>query len=804
MVCALVSAVLLAGTPAAAHAEESPSDASQSRTVTASGVLIELTSEQAEADDTHAHGWWLVTETDVFVPVDPASVVSAGGHPGDIVHAHVVIPTAVPGHRSETPGAPETSVDPLESSAAAARNTETSLSVSSLEIIQPAAELQQHRATAHPRHSIDVVYSGPRSTWPTSSQLRSNADRALQYWSEQTEGQVLGETDSVKYLENPTAVCGSLSLAVAAAQLSGRTAYEYMSGQYPGRHLLVLSHGCSGGEATLGSLHRGGWAWGGLRGKSVSENQWIMVHELGHNLGLGHGYARNCSGLTTDDVWGGSACWDVAYADMLNPMGGSSSPGLTALPIAMKHQLLGASAEPFIRTVSPAAGIQKVEVTIQALGQRTGIRGVRVEPSRGDAFYIEYREPLGTDANVQLWPMALIGPHALTHPGVRITKSHQQSPDPGDTSVDSYNSYMSTVLSHIRDGKRVFSLGVGDRSAPDGGAVLVSVRSMGNGEARVSIEFTQGHDAVPSYSGPNTERIAGADRYETSARVVRMGFPAADTVDTVVLATGSQFPDALAGAPLAKLLGAPLLLTQQDVLTASAKKEIERLKPKRIILLGGVPSISKKIETQLQSQFDVVRLAGVDRFATAEQIMSYGWPTGTDKIFVATGNNFPDALALGAAAAGQHAPILLVPGTESGLRSETIETIRASGAKQAFLAGSDAAVSVGIEQDVSKLVSAPQRFQGPNRYATAAAIAQHFGVSQAPVFIASGSTFPDAISASVYVASLPGASLVLSPQECLAPATLPVLQHKTPSRVVLLGSEKSLSTAVANYQKCWF
>ena len=63
----------------------------------------------------------------------------------------------------------------------------------------------------------------------------------------------------------------------------------------------------------------------------------------------------------------------------------------------------------------------------------------------------------------------------------------------------------------------------------------------------------------------------------------------------------------------------------------------------------------------LAAQVD--RIAGPNRYATAVAISAEAFPTGSGSAYLATGLNFPDALA-GAAAAGFHgAPVLLVPGT---------------------------------------------------------------------------------------------------------------------------------------------
>ncbi|MFP3340702.1 cell wall-binding repeat-containing protein, partial [Micrococcus sp. SIMBA_131] len=65
--------------------------------------------------------------------------------------------------------------------------------------------------------------------------------------------------------------------------------------------------------------------------------------------------------------------------------------------------------------------------------------------------------------------------------------------------------------------------------------------------------------------------------------------------DTVVLARGGEFPDALAGTPLAYQHDAPMLLTEDNKLTDSTKKELERLEPNKVIILGSSGAITDKV-----------------------------------------------------------------------------------------------------------------------------------------------------------------------------------------------------------------
>lgn len=92
-------------------------------------------------------------------------------------------------------------------------------------------------------------------------------------------------------------------------------------------------------------------------------------------------------------------------------------------------------------------------------------------------------------------------------------------------------------------------------------------------------------DLLPSVT---TARYAGADRYATSASIIEnvTGKPGNQTV--AFLASGLNFPDALAGLPAAAKAGAPLALTPPNCLTAPVKAQLDKLPLESVTRLGGV------------------------------------------------------------------------------------------------------------------------------------------------------------------------------------------------------------------------
>jgi putative cell wall-binding protein len=154
-------------------------------------------------------------------------------------------------------------------------------------------------------------------------------------------------------------------------------------------------------------------------------------------------------------------------------------------------------------------------------------------------------------------------------------------------------------------------------------------------------------------------RISGADRYQTAAAISAATF--SPGVSTVYVATGATFPDALAAAAAAAHFDGPVLLTMPDSLPAAVQAELIRLNPGRVVIVGGTGAISSGVAAAVDGivSAPVDRLAGANRYGTAAAVSADAWPE-SDVVYVATGANFPDGLAGGAAAAVPDVPLLLV------------------------------------------------------------------------------------------------------------------------------------------------
>ncbi|HSI99873.1 MAG TPA: cell wall-binding repeat-containing protein [Patescibacteria group bacterium] len=303
--------------------------------------------------------------------------------------------------------------------------------------------------------------------------------------------------------------------------------------------------------------------------------------------------------------------------------------------------------------------------------------------------------------------------------------------------------------------------------------------------------------APVSAAGLTVQRFGGADRYATAALVSANHF--APGVAAAYVATGANFPDALAGGPAAARAGAPILLVKRGEIPAATRAELSRLRPGRIVVLGGSASVSDAVMTALgayQTGGGVSRIGGADRYATAAAVSRATFTSGAVTAYVATGLTFPDALVGGAAAARAGSPVLLTQ--PSGLPASTETELRRLAPQRIVVLGGPISVSDGVVARLRTLATTGTvtRLAGADRYATAVAVSAATFPSGLPgLFVATGQAFPDALVA-VPAAAKTGAALLLVPGSSVPSAVRAEAVRLRPSRLVLLGGMATMNERV--------
>lgn len=293
---------------------------------------------------------------------------------------------------------------------------------------------------------------------------------------------------------------------------------------------------------------------------------------------------------------------------------------------------------------------------------------------------------------------------------------------------------------------------------------------------------------VPEVEPVEVTRRYGADRFATAVELSKKGW---DTAECVVLARGDIYADALAGAPLAFALDAPILLTESAKLTPVTEAEILRLCASRVIILGGTSAISQQTEDALKDLgLTVERIVGTDRYATAALIAEKIAPNGVAKAVLASGENYPDALSVAAYAAKNGMPILLTLG--ESLPDVTETALKDLGVKETLVVGGTDVIG----NVVLKAVPGGARISGDDRYATSLAVARHFNPPTSVIFIATGAKFADALCGAVLAAKHNCGILLV---HSVIPVELArYLTDKGVVQVVILGGTSSVSTKIEN------
>jgi putative cell wall-binding protein len=330
------------------------------------------------------------------------------------------------------------------------------------------------------------------------------------------------------------------------------------------------------------------------------------------------------------------------------------------------------------------------------------------------------------------------------------------------------------------------------------------------GAALLAMPFLPAAVAPPSVSASDNpdfaiERLAGPDRYATATAVSRRFF--SPGVPVVFVATGEDFPDGLAAGPAADRLGGPVLFVRRTAIPTTTLTELQRLKPQRIVVVGG-PGVVSDAVLQLLVPFasgGATRVAGLDRYATAAALSAAYFPPGSP-VYVATGELFPDALSAGAAAAVNDAPVLLT--RHDSLPAPTAAELARLRPPRIVIVGGVGAVSAAVETALRSYSGQVVRLAGADRYETAVAVANAtFPSGAGTVFAATGLLFPDALAA-VPAAGLAGGPILLVRGETVPAMVLAELDRLDPDAVVLLGSTAAVPAAVAKaiqhrLGRCW-
>lgn len=104
-----------------------------------------------------------------------------------------------------------------------------------------------------------------------------------------------------------------------------------------------------------------------------------------------------------------------------------------------------------------------------------------------------------------------------------------------------------------------------------------------------------------------------------------------NNIDTVILASTDNYPDALMSGAPSKKLGLPILLTKKESLSTETETAMKNTDPNNVVIVGGPAVISDEIQKDLEETRNVTRLWGTTKIGTSVELSNYFWTEGAEK-----------------------------------------------------------------------------------------------------------------------------------------------------------------------------
>lgn len=193
----------------------------------------------------------------------------------------------------------------------------------------------------------------------------------------------------------------------------------------------------------------------------------------------------------------------------------------------------------------------------------------------------------------------------------------------------------------------------------------------------------------------NISRIAGENRYDTCQKIFNHA-----KKKSLILASGEKFPDALATSSILDQAG--LLLTKSGQLPSEVQAAIEALNHDSFLIVGGENSVQEGLASGIANQFQYAshtRISGNNRYETSTKI---GDRLVSSTVILASGENFPDALAASTLAQKIEAPILLV--SKDKIDQSVIDYFKNHNIKKVLVVGGQLSISDKTLANADRLI----------------------------------------------------------------------------------------------------
>lgn len=270
-------------------------------------------------------------------------------------------------------------------------------------------------------------------------------------------------------------------------------------------------------------------------------------------------------------------------------------------------------------------------------------------------------------------------------------------------------------------------------------------------------------------------REAGNDRYETAVSIANelKSVKGVGQFDTIYVASGNDYPDALGGSYLAAQSNAPILIVNEARESDIIAYIQNNLTPGgKVVLLGGEAVVSEEFKSEVEKFAQVERLSGLNRYLTNIETLSKLGAGSSKNLIVCTGDNYADCLS----ASASPNPIMIVG---SSLTDEQKAYLSTAGYNNIYILGGPTIVSRDVETELETYISGSiTRIAGSNRYETARLVAMNTDLSgsdtKTTMCVACGSDFPDGLTGGP-LAQATNAALLLADNSYTTKARLYVL-----------------------------
>lgn len=194
-------------------------------------------------------------------------------------------------------------------------------------------------------------------------------------------------------------------------------------------------------------------------------------------------------------------------------------------------------------------------------------------------------------------------------------------------------------------------------------------------------------------AGYDVRRLAGGDRMETAAAIAREVVARRGAPRKIIVASGSNWPDAITGGAAAARQGIPLVLTYKGSYPAATRAFLDSHRSAQRIVLGGPAAVRDNVVAAMGAS----RIAGVDRFDTAVKIADQLFGSRGGEIVFAHGwspTAWGRALAWSSYSASKRAPQILVADSVPGSVRNWVDRQGAYSAR--FVTGLNGAVQAAL------------------------------------------------------------------------------------------------------------